>query len=239
MKNGTCNLSLNKRLIFILFSIVLIILFISTIFAALTASIGNARMILRANVGETIQKTILVKNINSETINIEIGASGDLEKDIKILDSNFTLAPGEEKNARFTIKITKNGAFENKLNVKFFSTTEQKGVVLSSNIVVMVNGDSVDINDTDTDVNDTDTDNVVPSNNSKSNPLMLLLTVTGIVLLIFFILLIIYSVKNNKIEKNSVNIMNNEEESGDGLKTSEIKDAEKKTKFKKRSKRNE
>ncbi len=213
------------------------ILFIGQVLAV-TASIGNARMILRANVGETIQKSILVKNINNETINIEIDASGDLEKDIKILDNNFTLAPGEEKNARFTIKITKNGAFENRINVKFFSPTEQKGVALSSNVVVMVNDGSdnpADINDTNFDVPDNPD---VPSNTTKANPLMLLLSATGIVLLIFFILLIIYAVKNNKRENDIV--INNENmiEKHVNEKIDEEK-IEKRTKFKKRTKRNE
>jgi len=208
---------------------------------AVTASIGNARMILRANVGETIQKSILVKNINNETINLELTASGDLEKNIKILDNNFTLAPGEEKNARFTIKITKNGAFESRINVKFFSPTEQKGVVLSSNIVVMVNqGDNnPDVNDTNLDVNDTNPD--IPSViTTPTNPLMLLLLLTGAILLIFFIVLIVYAVKNGK-NSNSIenNIKNGSQNNFVEKQEEKVEKVEKKTKPKKRTKRNE
>lgn len=201
-----------KRLFITASLIMLVILFLGNVLAV-TASIGNARMILRANVGDTIQKTILVKNINNESINIELFASGDLEKDIKILDNNFTLAPGSEKDARFTIKIAKEGAFENKINVKFFSPTEQKGVVLSSNVVVMVNqvNEAEEVNSSAVD-NNPENNGEVSGSKLKFSP-TLLLSITGVILLVFFIILIVYYVRSSKkAESNNSEIESNENE---------------------------
>ncbi|MBS3079123.1 hypothetical protein J4218_03305 [Candidatus Pacearchaeota archaeon] len=195
---------------------------------AVTASIGNARMILRAQVGDTIEKSILVKNVNNESVKIEIFASGDLVKDIKILDSNFTLEPGEEKDARFTIKITKEGAFENKINVKFTSFTEGKGVALSSNVVVMVLKDNESISpDTNDSLDNTDnTDNTGENTIKPIGPLVLLLSITGIILLIFFVVLIVYYSKAGKKEKEENNSdvkEENKKESDKGRKGNIIK----------------
>ena len=48
------------------FGVFIILILISSISLvhAITGSIGNARMVLRVNVGDTIEKYILVKNVN-------------------------------------------------------------------------------------------------------------------------------------------------------------------------------
>ena len=234
MKNGSYSTFMNRGLVLSIFLIALIILFTANVLAV-TANIGNARMVLRANVGDTIQKSIFVKNINNDSVIINVTATGDLEKNMKVLDSSFTLAPGEEKNARFTIEIKKSGAFENRVNIFFYSPNEQKGVALSSNVIVMVNTGEDNENDTYIEPDGTEPDNSILDNNGISfspSPTMLLLSITGFILLIFFIVLIVYYFKSNKNTKEN-NTKNKDEEKEDG---GERRD-EKKTKPKKSAKK--
>ena len=107
--------------------------------SAITGSIGNARMVLRANLGDKIDKSILVKNVNNVSINIELNAEGDLAEDIIIKDKEFPLSPGEEKKASFTINVKKSGTTESKINVKFSPVEGRTGVGLSSTIIVIAN----------------------------------------------------------------------------------------------------
>ncbi len=117
-----------------------LILLISVSFAsAITGSIGNARMILRASQGDTIDKYVLVKNVNNVSIDIEIFASGDLAKYIDVKDKKFTLSSGEEKNAYFTIKVPTNGTSESSINVKFTPQDGGNGVGLSSTVIIIAN----------------------------------------------------------------------------------------------------
>jgi hypothetical protein len=75
--------------------------------SAITGSMGNSRMVLRLDVGESVQKYILVKNVNDEPLTIELNASGDLADHVTIEEDSFTLEPGAEKKAYFTITAAK------------------------------------------------------------------------------------------------------------------------------------
>jgi hypothetical protein len=124
--------------------IMLIISFAISSVCAITGSLGNARMILNAKVGEQIEKSILVKNTNNVTVEIELSSSGDLGDSIIIKDKKFELLPGEEKKAFFTIKIAKEGTTESKIDVKFTPKEGKNGVGLSSTIIVVAEkGDSL------------------------------------------------------------------------------------------------
>ena len=59
--------------------LIFVILLTSSIYA-LTATLGNSRMILRMNVSDSMDKYLLIKNTNPVSVKIEISASGDLEK---------------------------------------------------------------------------------------------------------------------------------------------------------------
>ena len=100
--------------------------------SAITGSIGNARMILRPDIGDTIERSILVKNVNEVALDIELSAAGDLADEIEIIDSEFQLAAGAEKNAKFKIEVKKKGTTESKINVKFSPTDGGNGVGLSN-----------------------------------------------------------------------------------------------------------
>ena len=65
--------------------LVVMLSFVSSVYA-ITGSIGNARMILRVEQGDTIEKSILVKNVNDVSVDVLLEAIGDLADDIKIED---------------------------------------------------------------------------------------------------------------------------------------------------------
>ena len=122
--------------------LLIIFIFVSSInlVHAITGSIGNARMVLRANTGDEIEKYILVNNVNNISVNIELTKSGDLQDFIEIKDNNFTLAPGQDRKAYFMINVGKAGTSESKINVKFSPQDKGNGVGLSSTIIVIAEG---------------------------------------------------------------------------------------------------
>ena len=72
-----------------------------------------------------------------EEIKIGLKASGDLADYIKLKENEFTLAPGWDKKAYFTIKVPFNGTTESRIEVTFSSETQKNGVGLASTIIVI------------------------------------------------------------------------------------------------------
>jgi hypothetical protein len=58
-------------------------------------------MVLRMDVGETIEKYVLIKNVNDVPVNVEITPTGDLAEYVKLTETNLTLDVGEEEKAYF------------------------------------------------------------------------------------------------------------------------------------------
>jgi uncharacterized membrane protein len=94
-------------------------------------------MVFRADIGYTIENYVLVKNVNDVPVNITLSASGDLAEDIKILNQEFTLQPGEDKKAYFTLEVTREGQTEGKIDIEFIPE-EGDSISLSSTIIVIV-----------------------------------------------------------------------------------------------------
>ena len=200
MKTGNSNF----KIVTILFAIVMIyVIFSISIVSAITGSIGNARMILRVDQGDLIEKSILVKNINSVSVDVELSASGDLEKNIKIIDDKFTLPPGQDKKAYFTIDVKEAGSFESKINVKFSPSEGGNGVGLSSTVIVIAGDgsgtDDVNTDDLDDGLSGNLDDGIDPGvtvspgknkNNDKSKPNFNSSNLVFIIPLILFIVLI-------------------------------------------------
>ena len=201
-------------------TVILIIILLSLISSvyAITGSIGNARMILRLNEGDKIEKYILVKNVNDIAVNIELNADGDLKDYIEIKEDKFTLAPDEEKKAYFTIKAAKPDTTESKINVKFIPKDGKNGVGLSSTIIVITKEDGNVLNDffdlfkNDDKTNENNTVNIGVNgdvDNSKSkdseigkfniNYLMIMLTI--ITVLFLFLLVLLFYLKNKRHNK--------------------------------------
>lgn len=111
---------------------------------ALTASIGNAKMILRPTVEpgkETIiEKSIKVNNVNDIPVDIDLEVHGDLVDIVELLDESFTLQPGETRNANFIIALEYGGRYEGKIGVKFTPVGGGQGVGLSSTIIILAEG---------------------------------------------------------------------------------------------------
>lgn len=131
---------MNKKIIITIFSLFLIILLVGNVLA-ITAKIGNARMILRVEVGDKIERSIKVINDNAVAVDILLTASGDLEEDIKIIDEEFRLDPGEEKNARFEIDVKEPGSTESNINIRFSPTDGKNGAGISSTIIIIASGE--------------------------------------------------------------------------------------------------
>lgn len=129
---------------FVVFLVVLLLLLASV--NALTAAIGNARMIinytLEKNKENILQRSILVKNTNNASVLVNLKPAGDLEDITTIPDNNITLAPDTDKDFTFLVTLSQPGELDGKINV-FFTDPEgkQSGLVLSSNIVIYVLGE--------------------------------------------------------------------------------------------------
>ncbi len=108
--------------------------------SAITGKIGNGRMILNLEAGEEIERSIQVINDNDVPLNITLFVGGNLTDNIELIDENFMLNAGEDKQARFTLKAGEEiGRDEGRINVKFSPENEDEaGVVLSSQIIVNV-----------------------------------------------------------------------------------------------------
>ena len=118
-------------------SLVLLLILSVGLVSAITGSMGNARMILRVETGDLIEKYILVKNVNDVPLDIELSPAGDLAEDIEIIDDKFSLGPGTEKKAYFNIKVKEEGTTESTINVKFTPEEGGNGVGLSSTVIVI------------------------------------------------------------------------------------------------------
>ncbi len=171
-----------------------------SVLAIITGSIGNGRMILRAETGEKIEKYVKVINSNDVSVNIEVFASGDLAEHIEIKDKNFTLAPKEEKNAYFTIDVEKPGTTESNINVKFSPIEGGNGIGLSSTVIVIAGGEDKEednIFGAGFDKINLLTGGVIGIEN-KSSRIALALSLTFFVLVIFIMVLILFYVKKQR-----------------------------------------
>lgn len=209
---------MNKKTVFI--GLLMTFILIGNVLAALDVKIGNGIMILRAETGDKIEKSILVINDNNFSVNIKLTASGDLADDITIKDDNFTLGPGEEKKAFFTIDVKKAGETESRVNVQFTPVGGKNGGVLSSKITVIASdnlNDGADDENVDEVVDTNADDDTNDNTNSSSTGItgnvigkldknMIALGTTLILALVFIVVLIIYYRSKKKTMKNEEKI---------------------------------
>jgi hypothetical protein len=179
-----------------LFLILALFILASSFASALTGSIGNARMILKAEAGDVIEKYVLVKNVNNESININISVSGDLADYVDLDKESFVLQPGEEKKAYFTIEAKKPGQYETKINVQFSPLETGNGVGLSSTVILNVygKGEMPEEEEESSDGNITDNGiGIIGSliGEKKLNPAIIILPITTVVLLGLFLFILI------------------------------------------------
>lgn len=108
---------------------------------AISASIGNAKMILEPEFPEgesyVLERTILVTNLNQVVVRISLEAKGDLEGITEFVDQDFELMPDEEKDAVFKITLEEHGEYEGDIAVSFTPLEgDDKSVGLLSNVQI-------------------------------------------------------------------------------------------------------
>ncbi len=114
--------------------------------SAITGAMGNARMILYPEVNgltyTEIEKSLLIKNVNNESINITLQIDEETGKFIELIDESFILEPKTEKKAQFIVKVKEEGTYKGKIAVFFSGLGKQKaGVALSSEVIVIARKD--------------------------------------------------------------------------------------------------
>ena len=202
-------------------TIIFVFLLLITSVNAIVGKIGNGKMILNATTGDVIDRTIRIINDNNVSIMINMFPNGDLENDTVIIDNNFTLNPGEEKNVGFKIYLKKPGVFQNRINVQFTPVDGKNGVGLASQITITVTGEEIsDKNfkklkgETNKDESQTFTTlgNILKSNSEDSiikTPQIMLLISTVVLIIVLCILYYIYKSKKVGGKKSGENKRSN------------------------------
>jgi len=180
-----------------LFVLIFLMLFSSiSCVSAITGAIGNAKMVLYPEVGiggVTIERTILVKNVNNVSVNITVEPSENLEGIVKVLDNEFVLGPNQDKKARIQIKVRKVEDVEGTVDVFFNPVTEEgAGVALSSTIIIRPSKkgiwDNNDIGDeVDKNISLGNIFNIEDGNKNASIVLLLVSSLGLTIVLIYFI----------------------------------------------------
>ena len=140
------NRNLIRNSIKVMKTLSIFLLFLTLLFSstALIASIGNAVMVIHTTVypGKitTVDKTILVRNVNSIPVNVTLILREDMEKIVSVKDKNFFLQPNESKDARITIRVANPGVYEGQIIVLFQAregaNNATSNVALASSIIV-------------------------------------------------------------------------------------------------------
>ena len=132
-----------KKLLVLLSLMVLVL----PVVHSLSASIGNAKAVLRVNASPDepaiIERTILVNNKNDIPVKITVTPAKEFEKFVNILDKEFILQPGESKKAEFILTIDRGGTIEVKILVGFSPAdpeSKENNVGLASTIIIISEG---------------------------------------------------------------------------------------------------
>ena len=207
---------MNKKIGFFILTMVLLSFLLFARAEAITASIGNSRMVLNAETGEEVERYILIRNVNDIDANVKLSASGQLNDTIKIRDDNFTLKSGDEKKAYFTIMAKEPGTTESKILIQFTGVGDKNGVGLASTVTFVASGESIKEDSggffgfggsKNNSIGNSNSGKSESSNNDEGfqvSPIILLSISTSILVLIFLIMIIILSRKKTKMDKRPV-----------------------------------
>jgi len=176
------NEKMNKKILSGAVAMIFVVLFIASVFAT-TARIGNSRMILKAGVGETVERYILVLNVNEVDVTIQLSTTGDLADNVVLEEESFVLKPGEEKKAFFTIRADQESQSMTKINVAY-NPEEGSGVGLTSTIILLAAEEYRGMT------------KPIERESTEKISSMLLLSVSSIVLIGFVLLLLVYYSKS-------------------------------------------
>lgn len=180
----------------LILGIILSISFIS----AVSGGIGNGKVVLNAKVGDIIEKSVKVINYDNISVNIELSGAGDLKDQFKFKKNNFTLAPKEETDVGYSLRVTKEGRSDSQINVKFIPTEGKNGIILPASVIIFAaKGNSTTLDWTDLITGDNNMNDINktngkynPKDTAKINPIVIGLFATAIVFVILLVLLIFY-----------------------------------------------
>ena len=194
-----------RKLISVLFFVFVIL--IGSV-SAITGSIGNARMILRAETGDSIDKYILVKNVNNVSVDVELSASGDLAEYIDILDDSFRLEPRSDKRAEFVISVEESGTMQGTIDVKFTPVDGKNGVGLMSTVIVIAEKGSWfnwgdDDEDEDEDFNSSITGGIIGVSGDRSVVVIIVAAMVLVLLVLIVVFLVLLRGGKGDIKKES------------------------------------
>jgi len=105
------------------FACILLALLVLPAVFSLKGALGSANAIITVEVSPVkptiVERYMTVYNENNETIYVELFPAEGLKNITEIVDNNFTLLPGEAKNASFRFVITEPGEYRGSVRVKF------------------------------------------------------------------------------------------------------------------------
>jgi len=168
----------------IIFSFLLVLLIIPTVFASLTATIGNPRMVLYHNISSQSEPAIfdnfvIVENKNDFIVNIEISPQGDWKDKVTLYESNFTLAPEVRRTINYTVSISEPGHYRGDVLVIFTGGNETNSLSLAQDLEVFVSPTE-------------------SYSKSKLSNVVTMLTIIIVLLVILIVLVYVYQSKSSK-----------------------------------------
>jgi len=99
----------------------------------LISNVGSSSLTISGFVGNIVNKTILVKNVNDVPVNINLTTQ---DSGFIITDNNFVLQPNEEKQAKFSAQISQLGNIQKNIKVLFSADgKESKEVNVNVSVV--------------------------------------------------------------------------------------------------------
>lgn len=102
---------------------VLLLLATTELVAGLSATIGNARVVLRPELtpGRTtfIERSLLVRNVNNFSVKVSLELDSVLTKIVDLPEKNYVLQAGQELDVPFTIMLKEEGYYEGRIYVLF------------------------------------------------------------------------------------------------------------------------
>jgi len=133
-----------KITFFILFLITTIFIFQSA--SAIIVYLRPAKMIIRVNTTSTqpaiVERSLVVKNENNFTLNVELRPEGDIWDITTMKERNITLGPGGKRDVNFTITINEPKTYNGKITV-IYSAPNITGVALQAEILIIASGEKV------------------------------------------------------------------------------------------------
>jgi len=178
---------------------------------ALTAKTMNGLMVVRLQTGQTIDKTITLINDNDVVVRINTFVTGNLSENIKLLENNFTIEPGETKDLRFTITATQPGKTENTIYSGFLEDGKVKGVGVGvpSKIIIIANGSSTSTPTTPTTPTTTNPITGNPTKEPSSfsiSPLTIVITTIILTFLLLIALMVLVIIRKRGTTKEKMPI---------------------------------